>query len=78
MTEYETRTTRVTFLPKGEPIFSEKATDITIEDEGAGEFVKIEQKHDARQPDCITIDPEEWTDLFIAINDMIKGCRSDD
>lgn len=78
MTEYETRTTRVTFLPKGESIFSERATDITIEDEAAGEFVKVVQKSLCPDIQGITIDPEEWPALLIAINDMIKGCRSED
>lgn len=78
MTEYETRTTRVTLLPKGESIFSERATDITIEDEGGGEFVKVEQNHSTHNMDAIAIDPEEWTDLFLAIDKMIKECRSND
>lgn len=78
MTEYETRTTRVTLLPKGESIFSERATDITIEDEGGGEFVKVVQKSLCPDIQGITIDPEEWTDLFLAIDKMIKECRSND
>ncbi len=78
MIEYETRTTRVTVMPKGDVTFCERATDITIEDEGAGEFVKVQQKRDSRQTDCIAIDPEEWPTLFVAIDRMIKECRSDD
>jgi hypothetical protein len=41
--EYETRITRVTILPKGEPIFCEEATHIEIDDECSGEFIKISQ-----------------------------------
>lgn len=32
---YETRITRLTVLPKGEPLFAETATHIQIEDEAA-------------------------------------------
>ena len=42
-TEYEARITRVTVLPKNDDLWSERATEISIEDESAGEFVVIRQ-----------------------------------
>ena len=41
MKPYETRVTQLTVAPEGEAIFSEAATTITIDDEAAGEFVKV-------------------------------------
>lgn len=78
MTEYETRTTRVTVAPKGEPIFSERSTHVFIEDLAGGEFVRVEQMHGEGRADSISIDPEEWAMLLLAINNMVKECRSDD
>lgn len=43
MKEYEARTLKIVVLPKGEPIFSELATQIEVMDEAAGEFVKVSQ-----------------------------------
>jgi hypothetical protein len=36
-------TSRITVLPKGEPIFSYQATEISIVDEAAGPFIEIKQ-----------------------------------
>ena len=36
MPEYETRTTSMTIVPKGEPLFSEQATQVTTVDEAGG------------------------------------------
>jgi hypothetical protein len=59
--EYETRITRVTILPKGEPIFCEQATHIEIDDECSGEFIKISQVGghvDAEK--FVLFNSEEW------------------
>ena len=42
--KHETRITRYTIAPEGEPIFSELATHVEIDDEAAGEFVVIKQE----------------------------------
>lgn len=69
-TTYETRVTQITFVPKGQPIFSEMATKIQIIDETGGEFVNVSQGS------CrISIDPKEWPALREAINKMIGDCR---
>ena len=69
-----TRTTAVTVLPEGEPIFSEMATTVSIDDLAGGEFVEVEQASGA-QPGKIIINPEEWPELREAINRMINGCQ---
>jgi hypothetical protein len=54
------RTTEVTVYPKGEPIFSEMATRIRVEDEAAGEFVEIVQEYGQDGKRSIRLDAKEW------------------
>lgn len=66
-----TRVTRLHVLPEGEPLFSEQAFTVEIDDEAGGEFVVVS--------DCdgkIRLSPEEWPALCRAINQMVKECRS--
>lgn len=71
------RLTQLTVLPEGEPIFSEMATHISIEDEACGEYVRVTQ-YGAKAKREININPEEWPVLRDAIDDMIYGCRKED
>lgn len=70
--KYETRTTRITVAPEGEPTFSEMATHIEIDDEAAGEFVSVTQPGGAGG---IKICPQEWPAIREAIDKMIGECR---
>lgn len=72
--EYEVRTTAVIVVPKGEPIFSEAATTVRIDDEAAGEFLVLEQSDDDRTH-TVKISPEEWPTLRDAIDRMHTQCR---
>lgn len=72
------RLTQLTVLPEGEPIFSEMATQITIEDEATGEYVKVKQMWDSSENGTIAISPEDWPILRDAIDDMIFECRKED
>lgn len=47
--------------------FHERATVITVEDEAAGEFLKIHQPH-VNEDGTILIDPDEWPILKQAID----------
>ena len=73
MNKSEIRTTAIVVAPEGEPLFSEMATRISIEDEAAGEFVEINQ--DAPECGKIKIDPDEWPTIRKAIDQMISECR---
>ena len=60
-------------LPEGEPIFSEMATTIDIEDEAAGPFVVIRQEgRDGAQK--INIDQTEWPFIKDAIEKQLQVC----
>lgn len=73
MKSYETRTTQLTVAPAGEPLFSEMATEIRIEDEAAGEFVVVEQR--GNNLGKIHINPEEWAQIAGAVDELLKNCR---
>ena len=73
---HRTRVTRLLVIPEGDPLFSEMATTVEIEDEAAGEFVVVSQ--DARTDKGIVINPEEWPALRAAINQMIEQCEGED
>lgn len=76
--DYIIRATRLSVLPPKEPIFSERCTHITIEDEAAGEFLSIEQQSGSTdvQPEKIQIDAHEWPTLKKAIEQMFAEIKT--
>ena len=77
-TTYDVRVLAIGLIPKGDPVFSERATRIEIEDEAAGEFVKVTQEGGHTDlAKWITIEPSEWPKLRESIEYMIGQCRSE-
>ena len=74
MTEYEMTTLSVIVKPKGEPIFSKRATIIEMTDEGAGPFITLRQINDEIKRGEIKIDLEEWPTVQEAIGLMLIEC----
>ena len=73
---HEIRSVKVVVVPKGEPLYSERATSIEIDDEAGGEFVKVTQH--GGTTDCaksILIDAKEWVTIKEAIEMMLAECR---
>lgn len=75
--QIETRITKLTVLPVGADLFCETAFNVEIDDEAAGEYVKVTSNLEFGKDDCgvIRIDPEEWPALKAAIEQMVKECR---
>jgi len=73
MSDMRTLTTRLVVMPEGEPIFSDQATHIEIEDESAGEFVIVKQLQEGYGK--IGISPEDWPAIRRAIDKLVKACR---
>ncbi len=73
---YETRITRLTVLPVGEPLFAETATHIQIEDKAAGEFISIEQHNDGATLGKIVIYHDEWPAIRDAVQKLLGDCRA--
>jgi len=75
--KYTSRITQMTVLPAGEPIFSEKATVITIEDMAGGEYIQVKQQVDISSDTSQTVafDPEEWEEIKGVIDQMFKDIK---
>jgi len=71
--EYNKRITQITIMPKGESILSELATEISIDDEGSGEFIVVKQP--LRDESGIQIDLEEWKIIKSTIDKMITDIQ---
>lgn len=64
------RKTQVTIIQQGESLTSKNAIEVSIRDDGAGEFLKI-----TRDDEAFTINPEEVTILCAALRYLGKECR---
>ena len=78
MTKMIQRCTQLTILPEGDPIFSENATNISIEDEACGEYIRITQYTNNHNFGEVNINPEDWKTLRDAIDTMVASCRKED
>ena len=79
MTDYVMRYTACVVAPQDEPMFSEKATTVSIADESAGEFVQITQQGGSTELRGIAVnDMEEWKAIASAVEIMLKACKSYD
>ncbi|NCY25564.1 MAG: hypothetical protein EBX37_12135 [Alphaproteobacteria bacterium] len=72
---YEIRTMELHVGKPGDTSFEDGATRVSIDDEAAGEFVKVVQYRSDDQEHVITIDPDEWPTIRKAINRMVAECR---
>ena len=68
MKPYKIRVTRLTVAPEGEPIFSEMATHVEIEDDAGGEYIQIRQIHDNAEPGVVGFEPDQWPLIKEAID----------
>lgn len=58
----------------GEPIYSDRTTIITIDDEAAGLFIIVDQYRDELSGK-IKIDSEEWYHIRKATDQMVEICK---
>ena len=72
----EERVTSVFVVKEGAALFDITATEISIKDDGSGEFVCVIQNPDTG-PEEIRIEPSEWPLLRGAIDKMIAECREE-
>lgn len=75
MKPYIERVIKVVVLPDGEPIFSEHATEIEIQDEAGGEFVVVRQTYGREGKNEIRLTDEEWPMVRAAIDRMMARCQ---
>ena len=73
---YEIRTTALSVCRKSEGRLSDHTTEIRITDDGAGEFVEVQQLASTVNGQ-IGISREEWPSLREAIDRLLGECRHD-
>ena len=75
--KYTSRITQMTILPVGEPLFSDRATVVSIVDEAAGEYIQVKQKADttSETDQTIAFDPDEWEEVTDVVNQMFGEIR---
>lgn len=66
----KTRITQLTIVPDCEPIYSERATNVSIDDEAAGEYIVISQDEQK-----ISLNPDEWPFIVEAVERLIKEIK---
>ena len=71
MREYRQHPLGVVVSPKGDPIWSEMATHITLDDEGAGAFVVVNQPNGQEGREGVSFDATEWPAIRDAIEHML-------
>lgn len=69
MTRKYTKTTLVVSVhPEGDnPIYSESATHVCVEDESGGPFITLKQSHSNIQPGEVRLDFEEFKSVIEAV-----------
>lgn len=77
MTKMIQRCTRLTVLPEGDPIFSENATNISIEDDAGGEYIRLRQYINNHNIGEVNINPEDWKAIRDAVDTMVAQCRKE-
>lgn len=72
--KHTSRITQITVLPVGEPIFSEKATVVSLDDEAGGEFITVKQQMDFshERDQTVAFDPEEWEEVKGVVDQMFN------
>jgi hypothetical protein len=68
---YITRIKTLIIHPAGTPIFDQQATEVSLDDEAAGEFVSIRQCRDDKEHE-VRFDPDEWPSIMDAVNIIIQ------
>ena len=77
MSEYDMTTTEITIKPKGEELFHNMATKVSLDSEGDGAFLVLSQCRDDSNGD-VRIDPEEWPVVCEAVGVLLAEIRKMD
>lgn len=74
--KYISRVAAILVCREGDPIFGELVTKIEIDDQAAGEFIKVVQERGGeKERQEIEIDREEWPIIRDAINKLVGSLQ---
>lgn len=63
--------------PEGEPWFHELATEVCLDDEGAGHFIVLKQSPDDPERGQVRIEPEELDLIYSAAKKLLTQHNND-
>lgn len=75
--EVEIRVLEIAVSPVGAHYFDIASTFVKIEDEGAGEYLKVYQCDDSAKPGEVYLNAGEWEDVKKAIDFMAANVRTE-
>jgi hypothetical protein len=64
--------------PKGEPLFDESATHVSIDDEGGGHYLILTQFPDDPEPGQIKLDFDELETVYSAAKQLLNQHNNND
>ena len=64
--------------PKGEPLFDESATHVSIDDEGGGHYLILTQFPDDPEPGQIKLDFDELEAVYSAAKQLLNQHNNND
>jgi hypothetical protein len=68
---YKKMITQINVYKEGDnPIFGESVTEISLDDEGGGVYIRLTQHPDNDQPNTIRLDFDEVDDVVSAIKEL--------
>lgn len=77
MSDWESLVSAITVRPRGGSILSEGVTVVSLDTEGAGAFVVVDQSAQRDEVGKIAITPEEWPTLRRAIDAMMRVAKKE-
>jgi hypothetical protein len=72
--KFQSRITRISIIPEGDPLFSEHGYHVSVDDEAAGEFVSVMSEAQGATDD-MHIEPEAWPILRETIDAMFADIK---
>ncbi len=77
--EYKTTVLKIAVHPDDEsPLYGNLLTHVSIEDEGGGPYLVIEQFEDNRKPGVVRIDFDELPAIALTGQALIQGLKNED
>lgn len=75
MNDTRSRVVAMMVVSEGAHLYDEHATTISLDDEVAGEFIKLHQCHERAEAGVVSFDFEEWDAIDRTVREMIKHSK---
>ena len=72
MQNLTTKTKTLIILPEGEPVFHERAIEVSVDDEAAGPYITLQVFHPEAENGKVELDPADWPRIKAAVERLIN------